>query len=61
MNIWHDIDEDRIFPTDFTIYKSLEGKNTVVNEFGGPIEAVAIIEKCMENYRRKFVEGDESL
>ena len=45
----------------FTIYKSLEGKNTVVNEFGGPIEAVAIIEKCMENYRRKFVEGDESL
>lgn len=45
----------------FTIYKSLEGKNTVVNEFGGSIEAVAIIEKCMENYRRKFVEGDESL
>ena len=45
MNIWHDIDEDRIFPTDFTIYKSLEGKNTVVNEMGGPIEAVAIIEK----------------
>ena len=38
----------------FTIYKSLEGKETVVNEFGGPIEAVGVIEKCMENYNKKF-------
>ena len=45
----------------FTIYKSLEGKSTEVNEFGGPIEAVAIIEKCKEKYRKKFVERDESL
>lgn len=30
----------------FTIYKSLEGKNTEVNEFGGPIEAVAVIENA---------------
>ncbi len=43
----------------FSIYKRLEGKDTVVNEFGGPIEAVEIIEKCIENYRKKFVEGEK--
>ncbi len=45
----------------FSVYKSLEGRDTVVSEFGGPIEAVGIIEKCIENYRRKFIEGDPSL
>lgn len=39
----------------FTIYKSLEGKSTMVEEVGGPMEAVECIEKCMENYRKKFV------
>ena len=35
----------------FTIYKHLEGKSTTVNEFGGPIAAVEVIAKCMENGR----------
>ncbi len=43
----------------FSIYKRLEGKDTVVNEFGGPIEAVEIIERCIDNYRKKFVEGEK--
>lgn len=38
----------------FSIYKSLENKDTKVNAFGGPIEAVGVIEKCMENYKEKF-------
>lgn len=38
----------------FSIYKYLEGKDTVVNEFKGPIDAVACIEKCMENYKDRF-------
>lgn len=38
----------------FSIYKYLEGKTTKVNEVGGPVEAVEIIEKCMENYKRRF-------
>lgn len=42
----------------FTNYKSLEGKSTTVTEFGGPIDAVEVIEYCMENYKRKFVDGD---
>lgn len=41
----------------FSIYKSLEDKDTIVNEFGGPIEAVEVIEKAMESYKRVFVEG----
>lgn len=47
----HIFDELRHF---FSIYKSLEGKNTVVKEVGGPIEAVGCIEKCMQNYIEKF-------
>ncbi len=42
----------------FSIYKHLEGKNTVVNEFGGATEAVGVIEKCMENYKKKFMKGE---
>lgn len=55
MNIWHEhiFDELKHF---FSICKHLEGKETTVNAFGGPIEAVEVIEKCMENYRKKFVE-----
>lgn len=40
----------------FTNYKSLEGKSTTVTEFGGPIDAVEVIEYCMENYRKKFAD-----
>lgn len=39
----------------FSIYKSLEHKETVVNELGGPIEAVNIIEQCIENYKKVFL------
>lgn len=42
----------------FSIYKHLEGKTTKVKEMGGPVEAVGIIEQCMENYRKKFVKGE---
>lgn len=38
----------------FSIYKNLEGKTTEVNDIDGPMEAVAIIEKCMKNYKEKF-------
>lgn len=39
----------------FTVYKELESKKTDVKEIGGAIEAVAVIEKAIENYRKKFV------
>ncbi len=38
----------------FSIYKHLEQKETVVNDLGGPKEAIAIIEECIDNYKRKF-------
>lgn len=38
----------------FSIYKNLEKKDTQVNAFGGPIEAVGVIESCIENYKKKF-------
>ena len=39
----------------FSVYKQLErGKHTEVKAIGGPIEAIGIMEKAMENYREKF-------
>lgn len=38
----------------FSVYKSLEGKTTVVNEFGGALEAVQVIEHAIDNYKQKF-------
>ena len=38
----------------FSVYKQLESKKTDVKEIGGPIEAVAVIEKAMGNYKKKF-------
>ena len=38
----------------FTVYKSLEGKDTVVNEEEGPEEARRIIAACLDNYIEKF-------
>jgi len=38
----------------FSVYKNLEGKNTVVKDVGGAIDAVGVIEYCMENYKKKF-------
>lgn len=34
----------------FSVYKDLENKETDVKDFGGPAEAVAVIEKCIANY-----------
>lgn len=39
----------------FSVYKDLEAKETAVKEFGGPDEAIQIIEQCIENYKKKFV------
>ena len=39
----------------FSVYKQLErGKHTEVKAIGGPVEAIGIMEKAMENYREKF-------
>lgn len=38
----------------FSIYKELEEKGTVVDEFGGPVEAVEVIEKAIKSYNEKF-------
>ena len=39
----------------FSVYKQLErGKQTEVKDIGGPLAAVAVMEKAMENYRKKF-------
>ena len=38
----------------FSVYKNLEGKETIVNEVQGPDEAKTIIEKCREAYIDKF-------
>lgn len=43
----HTFDEIQHF---FTVYKSLEGKSTVVKEALGREEALAIIKHCMEEY-----------
>lgn len=47
----HIFEEIRHF---FSVYKDLEGKETAVKEFGGPYEAVQIIDKCIKNYNEKF-------
>lgn len=38
----------------FSVYKQLESKSTVVREIGGPVEAVAVIERAIENYKIHF-------
>lgn len=47
----HVFDEIKHF---FSIYKDLEGKETAVEEFGGPDEAKEIIKTCIMNYVDKF-------
>ena len=41
----------------FSVYKDLENKETDVKDFGGPTEAIAVIEKCIANYEKKY--GDK--
>lgn len=38
----------------FTVYKSLENKETVVDEVKGKEDALRIIESCIKNYQEKF-------
>jgi len=38
----------------FTVYKSLENKETVVYEVKGKEDALRIIESCIKNYQEKF-------
>ena len=40
----------------FSVYKQLEGKDTVVTSICGPLEAVSAVVRCMENYKDKFSE-----
>ena len=47
----HTMDEMQHF---FEVYKSLEGKTTVVHEVLGHEDAERIIAECMENYDRTF-------
>ena len=42
----------------FSVYKQLENKETLVKKVGGSIEAVAVIERAMENYKNKFIHVD---
>lgn len=39
----------------FSVYKQLENKDTDVKDIGGPTEAVATIQRAMENYNKKFL------
>lgn len=45
----------------FSVYKSLENKNTAVNEVLGSIQAYKTIENCIETYRNKREAGDFNL
>ena len=40
----------------FSVYKSLEGKETAVKEVIGKTEAISIIEKAIADYKVKFPE-----
>lgn len=51
----HIFEEVRHF---FSVYKNLEGKDTVVKEVGGAIAAVEVIENCIKNYKKMFTEEE---
>ena len=58
-NEYHDISElpSHIFSEMrhfFTVYKTLEGKETVVNDVSGAGEAKEVIKKCLDAYIEKF-------
>ena len=38
----------------FAVYKTLEYKDTIVNEIEGRQEAIRVIKKCIENYQTKI-------
>lgn len=45
----------------FSVYKTLEGKQTAVNEVLGSIQAYKTIESCIETYRKKRESGEFNL
>jgi inorganic pyrophosphatase len=47
----HVFDEIQHF---FTVYKNLEGKETRVDEVQDAVEAIRIIEYCIDNYKKKY-------
>ena len=51
----HIFEEVRHF---FSVYKNLEGKDTVVKEVGGAVVAVEVIENCIKNYKKMFTEEE---
>ena len=58
-NEYHDISElpGHVFSEMrhfFTVYKSLEGKETVVNDVAGAEEAKKVIQNCLDAYIEKF-------
>ena len=52
----HIFEEVRHF---FSVYKQLESKSTTVRDIGGPVEAVAVIERAIENYKAHFCTADK--
>lgn len=58
-NAYHNIDElpRHVFSEMehfFTVYKNLEGKNTIVDEVKDKATALEVIEKCLDNYVETF-------
>ena len=58
-NSYHDVSEIPKHVFDemshfFNVYKNLEGKETVVDEFHGSEEAKVVIQKCLDAYVDKF-------
>ena len=58
-NAYHDVSElpQHIFTEMthfFTVYKALEGKETVVDELRGADDARKVIQKCLDAYVDKF-------
>ena len=47
----HIFDEIQHF---FTVYKTLEGKETIVDDVKGCAEAIHVIEACIDNYHKKY-------
>ena len=48
----HIFDEIQHF---FTVYKNLEGKETIVDDVQGREDALKIIEYCIRNYKKNFI------
>ena len=43
----------------FTVYKQLENKQTAVQSLFGPEKAIQIIQECIDNYRKEFLDDQD--